>query len=256
MITLGVDVGSLFAKAVLLDGDQILASRIKQVTGNLARELEPFMQNLLNGAEVERGAVEASVSTGRGAGAVPGVDFEEDELYCIGQAVHHYLPGVNHVLDMGGQSITALALDGGGEVKDFMRNDKCASGTGRFLEVMSEALGFGVFSLDRVAVGADQAAPISTQCGVFVESEVITHLNAGMETNHIAAGLCQAAARIVASQARRFGLAGDYTLTGGVARLDVVTDFLDRRLEARYHPYPQDPQLAAALGAALAATEE
>jgi len=256
MITLGVDVGSLYAKAVVLCDGEVTASRIMPVTGNLTRDLDHFVLALLDKAEVTRGDVHAAASTGRGADAVEGVDFVEDELYCIGQAVRHCTDGVDRVVDMGGQSITTLTLDADGEVADFMRNDKCASGTGRFLEVMSEALGFGIFSLDRRARQAEEAAAISTQCGVFVESEVITHLNEGVPVDQIAAGLCQAAARIVASQARRFRLRGDYTLTGGVARLGAVADFLDQNLDATFRPYTQDPQLAAALGAALAAAEE
>lgn len=256
MITLGVDVGSLYAKAVVLDGDHIRAWRCAPVTGNLRKELGPFVAALLDEAGLSQRDLHAAASTGRGADAVEDVDFEEDELYCLGRAARHMLPQVAYVLDVGGQSITALALDDDGEVADFMRNDKCASGTGRFLDVMSDALGLGIDALDGAASGAAEPAPISTQCGVFVESEVITHLNAGVDTGHIAAGLCQAAARIVAAQARRFGVTGDYTLTGGVARLGPVARFLDRHLDARYRAYEGDPQLAAALGAALAATEE
>jgi predicted CoA-substrate-specific enzyme activase len=185
------------------------------------------------------------------------VDFEEETMSCVGVAVRQHLTEVTLVLDVGGQSITSMLLDREGDVVNFMRNDKCASGSGRFLEVMSQALGIPITELDQSAARAARPAPISSQCGVFVESEVITHLNAGIDPAEISAGLCDSVARIVVSQARRF--AGDdkiaYSLTGGVARVQSVVDLICQRLEGTYNPFPLDPQLAAAYGAALLAAE-
>ena len=257
MITLGLDAGSLYAKAVLLDGKHVRDHAVVPVTGNLTRQIDPLVELLLSRNELSRQALGGIASTGRGGQRVPGVDLVEDELYCIGQAVRHYLPDVEQVVEIGGQSITTMALDVHGEVLDFMCNDKCASGTGRFLQVMGEALGMDMEQLDEAATRAAEQASISTQCGVFVESEVITHLNAGVDPDHIAAGLCEAAARIVAAQCRRFGgVPGGLALCGGVARLEAVVQRLGQRLDAPCHRLPLDPQLAAALGAALAAAEE
>jgi predicted CoA-substrate-specific enzyme activase len=256
-VALGCDVGSLFTKLVLLRDGQLLASRVTQTTGTIARDLEELLEELLRGAGVQRAELEGVVSTGSGRELVADVDFEEEPMSCVGVAVRQHLSDVSLVLDVGGQSITSMQLDAEGDVVNFMLNDKCASGSGRFLEVMSQALGIPITELDESASGADRPAPISSQCGVFVESEVITHLNAGVDPAQISAGLCDSVARIVVSQARRF--AGDdridYCLTGGVARIRSVVEMICQRLEGTYHPFPLDPQLAAAYGAALLAAE-
>jgi len=160
---------------------------------------------------------------------------------------------VDRVVEIGGQSISAMLLDPDGDLLDFVRNDKCASGSGRFLEVMSDALGIPIGELDEHAARASRDTPLSSQCGVFVESEVITHVNNGERPEDIAAGLCDAVARIVTSQARRFGTANRYTFTGGVAKVKTVVDLIRKRLDGEYQPFPHDTHLAAAIGAALLA---
>jgi len=255
---LGCDIGSLFSKAVVLDGQgEVLASQIIPTTGDMGQQVRGLIQGVLEQAGVESASLGGTLSTGRGRDVVPGDDiFEDDELACVGWAARRFLPEVDLVVDIGGQSITSMRLDASGEVADFGRNDKCASGTGRFLELMSEALGIGLDALDSAAARSTRPAPISTQCGVFVESEVVTHINAGETPEDIAAGLCEAAARIISAQARRFGLGSRYTLTGGVARLQAVVERVQQHLDGLYQPFPQDPKLAAAIGAALLAAEE
>lgn len=255
MITLGCDIGSLFAKAVLLDGERLRASQVIATTGTIAELVPGLIEATLQQAGIERDALEGIAATGRGGELVEAADFAEEEMLCVGVAVRQLLPPVGRVVEIGGQSISALQLDQEGDLLDFVRNDKCASGSGRFLEVMSEALGVPMSELDAHAARASREAPLSSQCGVFVESEVITHLNAGEAPENVAAGLCDAVARIVVSQAKRVSEEGPFTLTGGVARLRGVTERVYRRLGGDYRPFPADPQLAAALGAALLAAE-
>lgn len=256
-LTAGYDLGSLFTKIVLLRDSELLASNTVPTTGTIAAQLPELMHELLREAGLQPEALDSLASTGWGRELVDEVDFDEETMTCVGTAVRRLQPEVSLILDVGGQSITALALDAEGEVRDFMRNDKCASGTGRFLEVMSQALAIPIAALDRTAARATAPAGISSQCGVFVESEVITHLNAGVGPAEISAGLCDAVARIVVAQLRRFtgGRATDFTLTGGVARIQNVVDRVCHRVDGIYRPYPGDPQLAAAVGAALLAGE-
>ncbi|MDI6829716.1 MAG: acyl-CoA dehydratase activase [Actinomycetota bacterium] len=256
MKSLGCDVGSLFTKAVVMDGERLLAARVIATTGNLASEMESLLDGVCADAGLKRDDLGGIVATGSGAELVPEASFLEDEIACIAWAARCFLPDVDLVVDIGGQSITSLLLDEEGEVLDFMRNDKCASGTGRFLEVMSGAVGVPVERIDEEASRARKQVPISSQCGVFVESEVITHVNNGEAPQDIVAGLCDAVARIVASQARRFGMGKRYTFTGGVARVGTVVELACRRLEGEYVPFPLDPQLACAVGAALAVEED
>ena len=256
MITMGIDVGSLLTKVVALDGDRLIASGVVETTGNVAGEIQDLVASVLSGADLDVSAVEASAGTGSGAELLEGVDFVEDEVTCVAAAAAYLLPEINMVVDIGGQSIAAILLDADGDVANFMRNDKCASGSGRFLEVMSGAIGVSIDDLDDAVAGATGPVQISSQCGVFAESEVITHLNQGERPADIVAGLCDAVASIVAAQARRFSNGDRYTLTGGVAKIGAVSRRIVDKIGGAYYEFPHDPRLAAALGAALLAGME
>lgn len=256
MRTLGCDIGSLFSKAVVMDGENLLAYKIMETTGNISGEIENLIEEVCREAGVSRFSLDGIVGTGSGAELLPDADFLEDEIACIAWAARCFLPDVELVVDIGGQSITSMLLNADGEVIDFMRNDKCASGSGRFLEVMANAVGVPVERIDEEASRASRRVSISSQCGVFVESEVITHVNNGESPQDIVAGLCDAVARIVTSQARRFGMGNRYTFTGGVARIHTVVDLVRERMEGEYQPFPLDTRLAAAVGAALLAETE
>lgn len=251
MITLGVDVGSLFSKAVVLRDEEVVASEIRETTGNVAREIDDLVAAILKKAGLKVEDVEVCVSTGTGGDLVKLAEFDENDVACIAMATRHFLPEVALAIDIGGQSITTVLSDTEGEVLDFMRNDKCASGSGRYLEVMSGALGVKVDQIDTTAEKAERRISISSQCGVFAESEIVSHVNQGKPVEDMVAGLCDSVASIVISQTMRFGGGDDYTITGGVARLKSVTGMMQERLRGTYHPFPIDPMLAAAFGAAL-----
>jgi predicted CoA-substrate-specific enzyme activase len=147
-------------------------------------------------------------------------------------------------------------LDDEGEIASLMRNDKCASGSGRFLEMMSRKLLVDIADIDAVVDRAAAPVSISNQCAVFAESEAISHVNENETPADILAGICQAVANIVAAQCRRFGLADRYTITGGVARFRAVTDRLGDKLSGAHRRFPFDPRLATAIGAALLLDED
>ncbi len=253
MITMGVDVGSLFSKVVVLRDGEMVASEVRETTGNVALELDGLIAATLDKAGLRREDVEACVSTGTGCDLVKTADFDEDDVSCVAVATRHFLPEVAVAIDIGGQSIAMVLSDGEGYVLDFMRNDKCASGSGRYLEVMSKALGVEVDRIDATAERAERRIPISSQCGVFAESEIVSHVNQGEPVADIVAGLCDSVASTVISQALRFGAADGYTVTGGVARIKSVTGMMQERMRGAYHPLPIDPMLAAAYGAAVIA---
>ncbi len=251
MITMGCDIGSLFSKAVVFDDDDLVAGEMIPTTGNVANEIDDLLKKVMKKARVNRERIEGFAGTGSGADLLAGVDFVEDEVNCVGAAVSFFIPDAELAISVGGQSITAMQLDPDGIVTNLMRNDKCASGSGRFLEVMCEKLNEDIKSVDRIVAKAKEAVPISSQCSVFAESEVITHVNDGLPTPDIFAGIVSSVASIVVAQTRRFGMAPNYTITGGVARLDSVVDVIQEKLTGAYQPFPHNPQYAAAIGAAL-----
>jgi len=256
VITAGIDIGNILSKVVIMDGDELVASGITDTTGTVAMEIAGFFDSVVKDAGLTRDRIETVVGTGAGADMLEGVDFVEDDVTCIGASAGYLLPDVNLVVDMGGQSITAILLNAGGDIVNFMRNDKCASGSGRFLEVISGALGVDVTAIDETVANAKSSVPISSQCGVFGESEVITHVNAGEDPADIVAGVCESVANIVVAQAGKFDSGENYTLTGGVARIDSVGRVIKEKLSGKYYAYPFDPRLTAAVGAALLAGGE
>jgi (R)-2-hydroxyacyl-CoA dehydratese activating ATPase len=251
MITMGIDIGSLFSKAVVMDDEEILGSSIAVTTGNISEEIDDLSREALADAGSESDDVEFVVATGSGSDLVRGAEFDEDEVTCVGLAAKVLVPEVELAIDIGGQSITSMMIDPEGDVVDFMRNDKCASGSGRFMEVMSSALGVEVSRIDETVARSKTPVLLSSQCGVFAESEIITYVNEGEETPDIIAGICESVANIVVAQARRFGVTADYTVTGGVARIGSVVRVIKEKLGGNYHKFPGDPGLAAAVGAAL-----
>ena len=256
MITMGIDVGNLLSKVVVWDDEKLVASGIIETTGNVASEIEGLIESVLSEAGLRRDGLDVSIGTGSGAELLTGMDFTEDEVTCVATAGAYLLPEINMVVDIGGQSIASMLLDEDGDVVNFMRNDKCASGSGRFLEVMSNAVGVPLDDIDDAAASAKKPVSISSQCGVFAESEVITHVNEGEEPADIVAGLCEAMASIIAAQARRFSSGDKYTLTGGVARIKAVAGRVSDKLGGDYYEFPHDPRLAAAIGAAVLASLE
>ena len=227
MITLGVDVGSLFSKAVILQDEKMVASEIRETTGNVAREINDLVAAVLEAGRDSQ----LTRSTSASAPAPAATwwsrrEFGEDDVACVAMATRHFLPEVGLAIDIGGQSIATVLSDAEGEVLDFMRNDKCASGSGRFIEVMCGALGVTVEEIDTTVALAAQPIALSTQCGVFAESEIVSHVNQGEPVPDMVAGICDSVASIVITQAMRFGGNNDYTVTGGVGRLHGVTSMM------------------------------
>jgi len=251
MIVMGCDVGSLFTKIAVLDEDRLLADRIVRTTGRLGAEMAELRAAARTDAGLARGDVAYLAATGAGAALVEQAAFVVESVDCLGAAVNFYLPEAKLIIDLGGQSITALTIDGQGDVENLLRNDKCASGSGRFLEMMAAKLLLPIEQIDALVAAAARPARLSNQCAVFAESEVITHVNQGEPPADIIAGVCETVARMALAQARRFGSAESFTVTGGVARFAAVTRRLAEGLAGVYHPFPFDPRLAAAIGAAL-----
>ena len=252
MITAGIDIGSITAKAAVLDGGTILGTRVIFTGYNAALAGQGVFEELLKELGVERAAVRRVVSTGYGRNSVSFADKAMTEIICHAAGAHHLDTKVRSVIDIGGQDSKAIVLDPQGKVKNFAMNDKCAAGTGRFLEVMARALetdldGFGALSLK-----AKAPSRISSLCTVFAESEVISLISKGESRENIIAGIHESIAARVAALANRVGLVPPVVMTGGVAKNIAVVSALEKKLGVAVH-VAKFAQVNGAIGAAVLA---
>jgi predicted CoA-substrate-specific enzyme activase len=252
MITAGVDVGAITAKAAIFGDGELLATAVILAGYDRTAAASQVLDQALAQAGLVREQVVRLVATGYGRVQVPGSDRTVTEITCHAQGAHYLCPDVHTVIDIGGQDSKGIAVGTGGKVLDFVMNDKCAAGTGRFLEVMARALEVDLVDFGQLALSTSRRAKISSTCTVFAESEVITHLTAGVPRAEIIAGIHEAIAARVASMVGRIRVQDAVVLTGGVAHDAGVAHMLEEKLG---HPIvvPEQAQLAGAIGAALIA---
>ncbi len=250
MITAGIDVGSLTAKCVLLEDDKILAYRIMKVLPDLEETARKVFESTLRDAGLRREDVAKIVATGYGRKKVSFADKIVTEISCHAKGAVFAIPTARTVIDIGGQDSKVIAVRSDGSVEDFVMNDKCAAGTGRFLEVMANALQVNIDDLAELAKRAKEVVKISSTCTVFAESEVISHLAAGESIENIVAGIHEAIASRIAAMAKRVRIERDVVLTGGVAKNSGVKLALERKLGMEIK-VPDEPQIIGALGAAI-----
>ena len=247
----GVDIGSATAKAVLVDdAGTVLARIVAPSGGNLGAAAEKVLALALEHAGVSSGDIGAIVATGYGRDSVPRKDKTVTEITCHAKGAHSLYADARSVIDIGGQDSKAIALDTAGAVRRFEMNDKCAAGTGRFLEVMGRTLEVALSDIGPRALTADSPAKISSTCTVFAESEVISLLAQGQAVERILAGLCLAISQRVNSLASRVGMASRVIMTGGVAKNTGVVRAVEKAIGLPI-TVPDDPQTMGALGAAL-----
>jgi predicted CoA-substrate-specific enzyme activase len=249
----GVDAGSTTTKAVLLDRNRRIVSCAILPTGANSRDASRLA---LSGALEKIGAGPPNlafvVATGYGREITDQAGATVTEITCHARGVHTLISSVRTIIDIGGQDSKAIRINGEGRVQDFAMNDKCAAGTGRFLEVMSRSLGVPLQAMGERAREAAKNVRVSSMCTVFAESEVVSLVAKGEKVEDILNGIHQAVADRVASLALRVGFEAPAAVTGGVAMNGGVVRALEERLGCRLS-VPRDPQLTGALGAAMIA---
>ncbi|WP_347487819.1 acyl-CoA dehydratase activase [Desulfoscipio sp. XC116] len=249
---LGVDIGSLTTKVVLVSTEGKPVAGATGRSGYSGRNVaERLTTELLHKNNLDKRDIAATVATGYGRITFP-ADREVSEITCQARGIAHLFGDARTVIDIGGQDSKVIKMLPGGKVVDFAMNDKCAAGTGRFLEVMAGALELRVEDLGKLAAEAQEQCIISSFCTVFAESEVISHVSAGAKKADIVAGVCDSVAARVAAMTSRTGLELKIVFTGGVARNSGVTHALAKQLGQQLF-VPDEPEITAALGAALIA---
>lgn len=250
MFTLGIDIGSTTTKCIILkDGTDIVATSLAS-GGAGSTGPERAMEEVLKNAGLVQDDLEYIVATGYGRLSYISANAEISELTCHALGVKHLFPKARTIIDIGGQDAKVISLNETGCMKNFIMNDKCAAGTGRFLEVMAGVLQIDIDELGIRATNAVNPANISNTCTVFAESEVISQLASGTEINNIAAGICNSVASKAASLVKRIGVKDMVCMSGGVACNQGVRNAIARELGVEIF-YSSDSQYMGALGAAL-----
>jgi predicted CoA-substrate-specific enzyme activase len=193
------------------------------------------------------------VGTGYGRLKIPFANDNVSEITCHGVGAHWLCDSVRTIIDIGGQDLKVISLDNAGKVAEFVMNDKCAAGTGRFLENMARVLGLTLEELSTISLQATKPAVISSQCSVFAESEVITLLNMDEGIANIANGIHASIASRLLTLVRRVGARKDITIAGGCAKNAGLIDVLEKKLDTGIVRLPEDPQIIGAIGGALLA---
>jgi (R)-2-hydroxyacyl-CoA dehydratese activating ATPase len=252
----GCDVGSLTTKAVILADQRIVGSALIRSKARPEVSAEQVIAQALSAAKLTRGEVTGWVGTGYGREKIPGVDRVRSEIACHGRGAGWLLPSVRTVIDIGGQDCKVIKIDAAGNAVRFLTNDKCASGTGRFLEVMARVLGIEIDALGELTRKSKAPVTLTSTCTVWAQADVISQVHAGVPIEDIGAGINLAMAKRVATMANTIQPEPDICMTGGVAKNAGVVGLLEKLLGCRLRRIRRgDPQLVGAIGAALIARD-
>ncbi|MFO7962367.1 MAG: acyl-CoA dehydratase activase [Desulfobacterales bacterium] len=248
----GIDIGSTMTKAIILNND--IRAQVIGPTGPEHRHLANIvMEEALDQAGIDFERVSFVVATGYGRINVPFADKQITEISCHARGVFHLFPTVGTVIDIGGQDAKGIKIVNG-KVADFVMNDKCAAGTGRFLEVIAETLGVNLEDMGDLSLRAENQVKISSICTIFAEQEVISHLSDGVPVEDIVAGLHDAIAGRAFRMASKLKIEGDVVFTGGVAKNKGMIKALENHLGKPVFVC-EEPLITGALGAALLGRE-
>ena len=252
----GIDIGSLSADTVIVDGDgSMVAWNISPTGANSKIAAETTYDLALEKAGISRDDVAYLVATGYGRISVPFAQKAVTEITCHGRGAHRLFPGTRTIVDIGGQDSKVIRLEDDGKVVDFAMNDKCAAGTGRFLEVMARAMEIELGDMGPMGMKAQNDIAISSMCTVFAESEVISLVAEARPKEDIINGIHNAICNRVGSMMDRVGAIPEVTMTGGVAKNMGIVEKIRERAGGQLN-VPDEPQIAGALGAALIAREK
>ena len=249
----GCDAGSTYTKCVIIDENgKIAAAVTKRSRINPVLSAKDALDEAVSQVDGLNSAEELTylIGTGYGRNKVPFADENISEISCHAMGVHVTDPSVKAIIDIGGQDVKGIAIDTDGTVLNFAMNDKCAAGTGRFFESMARAFEMSLDEFSNLSLTAKNVIPITAQCAVFAESEVISLVGEGKPMEEIAAGIQLSVAKRCFVMAKKAGATDSVTLTGGCAKNEGLKKAIEKVLKINVVDLPTDPQLMGALGAA------
>ncbi len=253
MIYAGIDIGSITAKSALIKDGKLLSTLVAATGYDPKSAGIKVLNAVLKENMLSKNDVSAIVSTGYGRASVDFADKSMTEIICHGTGAHFINPKIRGIIDVGGQDSKAILLNNNGLIENFAMNDKCAAGTGRFLEVMAKALGVELDQLGDFALQSLEPEKISSICTVFAESEVISMIARQKKREDIIAGIHDSAASRISILARKINIKDPITMTGGVAKnkgmVAAISKHLDLNIDVGEHP-----QENGAIGAAVLAS--
>ncbi len=255
MITAGVDIGSRSIEVVLTDGAQVLET-VTVNTGSAPTEnAKKAFAHALAAAGVKRQDLARVIATGYGRNYFPEADAVSSEILCHARGAAYLFPAARTVIDIGGQDSKMISLDGNGKVANFVMNDRCAAGTGKFIEMVGLMLDVPLDRMGLMTNGSRDACEISSMCAVFAESEIIGLTQSGTPVDVVLRGVFRSVARRTLAMTGKIGLTNDVVFTGGVARNVGVARAIENETGVKLL-IPPDPQITGALGAALIAADK
>lgn len=254
MIFAGIDTGSNTSKAAIIKQGTLLSTHVVPTGYNPLKAGKKALDQALQKVSMKQKEISAIIATGYGRANIDFADKAMTEIICHGAGAHFMHSGTRGVIDIGGQDSKAILLDSSGNIENFAMNDKCAAGTGRFLEVMASALEVELNQLGDFAGRADKPSKISSICTVFAESEVISMIAAQEKRENIIAGIHESAAARIATLASKINIQQPVIMTGGVAKNQAMVHALEKRLGFEIKP-AKFAQENGAIGAAVLASK-
>ncbi|MBW1900942.1 MAG: 2-hydroxyglutaryl-CoA dehydratase [Deltaproteobacteria bacterium] len=248
----GVDIGAATAKSVILNENEIIASYVMPTGHSVEKAAEAVMQKSLEKKNLSMTRIRHVISTGYGRRAVPFADDAVTEISCHAKGVHALIAGARTVIDVGGQDSKVIEIDDNGSIGNFVMNDKCAAGTGRFLEVMAKVLNTDIEDIGTISLQGHEPCQISNTCTVFAESEMVTLRAEGKSRENLFSGIHAAMAHRIAIMGHSVGFRKQIVFTGGVAKNVGMKKALEDKIGMKII-VPEEPQIVGALGAAILA---
>ena len=249
----GIDIGSRTCKGVIInDNREVVASDLRKTGLDSKNIAEISFKKMIESSAVKKDKVKYVVSTGYGRANADFAQKEITEISCHGYGAFNLFSDIRGIIDIGGQDSKVIRLNDTGKVIDFSMNDKCAAGTGKFMETMAVTLNLTIDEISKIGLNAEKAVDISNVCTVFAESEVINYIHKGESKKSIIAGLYKSVADKVMKQVNKVNPSPQIVMSGGVAKNEGVVQMLEKQLESNLK-IPESPQLVGAFGAALLA---